>query len=183
MEFNQNHQNYAQVPESPKSWQPDQKFPWSWQNQQKPVLGSTEVLDGLLVQLALAQALPACWRNCGFSTPFWHAFFDGDSAIILKIMSQCLQLWPMRTQQVGWGASDIACCPPTGLGSGRLAKPTSVCLFFIFLLLAIFSADLMILRISSKPPNQGAKSHIQQGIPSLSRPNSKFDQSTTAENG
>jgi len=89
----------------------------------------------------------------------------------------------MQTQRVGWGASDIACCPSTSLGSRKLAKPISVCLFFIFLLLAIFLAYLMISRISSKPPNQGTKSHIQQGIPWLSRPSSKFDQSTAAKNG
>ena len=88
----------------------------------------------------------------------------------------------MQTQRVGWGAPDIACCPPTGLGSRRLAKPISVCLLFIFHLPAIFSADLMILRISSKPPNQGTKSQIQQGIPPLSGPNSKSDQSAAARN-
>ena len=123
MKFNQNHQNYAQVPESSKSWRFGPDFAWSWQYQVKPVLGPVEVLGGFLVQLGLAQARFGCWRNFNFLASFWHALLDRDFVIILKIMSQGLQTWPMHSQWVGSGALDIADHPPARLGSWRPPEP------------------------------------------------------------
>ena len=123
MKFNQNQQNYAQVPGSSKSWRFGPDFTWSWQYQVKPMLGPVEVLSGFLVQLGLAQARFGCWRNFKFLVSFWRALLDRDFVIILKIMSQGLQTWPMHMQRVVSGALDIADHPPARLGSWRPPEP------------------------------------------------------------